>query len=77
MRQLTSEEMSELAANHVTSEELEKVWDMFPKQDFITAVGAVVMLQKHMGQERNRPFQTQAEADAEVSGLSGSTDTAL
>ena len=68
MRELSPEEMSELAGSGVTSEELAKVWDLFPDQDFVTAVGAVVMLKKGQGQERNEPFQTQAEADAQVSG---------
>lgn len=75
MRELSVIEMSELASAGVTSEELEKAWDMFPNQDFVTAVGAIVMLKHGQGQERNKSFQTQAEADAEVSGLTPSTGT--
>lgn len=74
MRTLTVQEMSELASAHVTSEELQKVWDIFPDQDFVTAVGAVAMLKKGQGQERNRKFQTQAEANADVSKSVEHTD---
>lgn len=67
MRELTVEEMSELASAGVTSEELATQWGLFPDQDFVTAVGSVVMLKNGQGQERNKGFETQAQADADVS----------
>lgn len=67
MRNLTPEEMSELAIAGVTSEELAKQWDLFPDQDFVTAVGSVVGLKEGEGQARNKPFETQAQADADIS----------
>lgn len=66
--------MSQLASAHVTSEELAKVWDMFPNQDFITAAGAVIMLKKGFGQERNEPFAVvEAPAMGEVHTTSQET----
>ena len=69
MRELSVEELAQMETNAVSQEELAKVWDLFPNQEFITAMGAVIMLRSGHGQERNKPFQTQAEADADVSNL--------
>jgi len=66
--ELTAQEMSELAGTGVTQEELMGFWRMFPDQEFVTALGAICNYHAGRGQERNKPFQTEAEATADVSG---------
>ena len=56
MRELTQIELEQLNEAGITIDELESQWDLFPEQDFVTAVGAVVMLKQGLGQERNEPF---------------------
>ena len=56
MRELTQSEIDQTVAAGVTLEELATQWDMFPEQNFETAVGSVVMLKNGQGQERNEPF---------------------
>jgi len=64
MRELTAEEKVLLEPIGVTEEELAAEWDLFPNQDFVTAVGAVLALKKGQGQERNEGF-TPTETPAE------------
>lgn len=63
----TEEQLALLATNNVTPEEASKVIEMFP-QELDTAIGYILGLRNAQGQERNESFQTQAEADAQVSG---------
>ena len=51
----TKEELDLIAVSGVSVEEVSKIIEMFP-QSLDTAIGAVVMLKKGMGQERNEPF---------------------
>jgi hypothetical protein len=47
----------ELIEKHGLSvKEVEKQWSMFPDQDLVTVIGALEMLKKGQGQERNAPF---------------------
>ena len=56
MRELTQSELDQIALAGITSEELAAQWDLFPDQEFDTAVGSVVMLKNGQGQERNEGF---------------------
>lgn len=67
MRTFTEEELAMIAQAGLTVEEVDQVLTMFP-QDVVTAVGHIVALKAGMGQERNKSFQDQAEANADVSG---------
>ena len=64
MRELTAEEKAEMELAGVSEAELAAQWDLFPDQDFVTALGSVVMLKKGQGQERNEGF-TPTETPAE------------
>lgn len=65
MRELSTQELVDLEKSGVSQEELAKHWDMFPGQDFVTAVGAVVGLKQGVGQERNEPFNGVGATDSD------------
>jgi hypothetical protein len=69
MKNFTDVELGLISANGLTPEEVSGVLEMFP-QSLDTAIGYVVGLKKGAGQERNKPMQTQDQADADVSGAS-------
>lgn len=62
------EELSLMVANNVSQEELREFLRTSGPQNLDAAIGGILMLRNGQGQERNEPFQTQAEADAQVSG---------
>lgn len=65
----TPEEEALLVTNNVEKEAVINHWKISGGEDTLNAaIGSVVLLQNGQGQERNEPFQTQAEADAQVSG---------
>lgn len=68
-KEYTQEELELIEKNGVTPEEVSKVQAMFP-QNVDTAIGAVLASKQGMGQDRNKPMQTQDQADADVSGAS-------
>ena len=61
------EELKLLFTNGITTSEVQDMFAKFPDQTLNDAIGDIVMLRNGQGQERNEPFQTQAQADAQVS----------
>ena len=64
--EFTQDQLDLMAKNGVSPEDISSVLELFP-QSLETAIGYVVGFRSGKGQERNEPFQTQAEADAQVS----------
>lgn len=66
------EEEAMLSFNGVSKDAVIAHWVISGGEDTLNAaIGSVVMLANGQGQERNEPFQTQAEADAQVSADAG------
>ena len=63
----TQEEIALLASNGVTGDEVREFLRTSGPQTLEAAIGGIQLLRSGQGQERNEPFQTQAEADAQVS----------
>lgn len=64
----TADELDLLKANNVTPEEVSEFVRTSGPQSIDAAIGGVTILKSGQGQVRNEPFQTQAEADSQVSG---------
>jgi hypothetical protein len=62
------EEVALMASNGVVGDEVREFIRTSGPQTMEAAIGGIQLLRKGQGQERNEPFQTQAEADAQVSG---------
>lgn len=69
MRNFTEADLALINGSGVTPEEVDHIMTMFP-QNVDTAIAAVLKSKEGMGQDRNKPFQTQDQADADVSGAS-------
>lgn len=66
------EEEELLSSNGVSKDAVIKHWVIARGEDTLNAaIGSVKALEAGVGQERNEPFQTQAEADAQVSADAG------
>lgn len=69
MKQFTEAELALIAHNGLEPQEVSDVLGMFD-QNLDTAIGHLVGLKAGAGQDRNKPMQTQDQADADVSGAS-------
>lgn len=67
----TKEEVKLMADNDTRPDEVLEFVRTSGIQTLNTAIGGVQALKKGEGQERNEPFQEQAEADAQVSESMG------
>lgn len=67
MQNFTEAELATIAAHGLTPKEVSDARTIFP-QSFESAIGYVVGMKDGAGQARNKPFQTQEQANADVSG---------
>lgn len=67
--EFSTEERDELAAHGIAVDTLREFLRTSGPQNLDVAIGGIKALEEKKGQERNEPFQTQEEADAQVSGL--------
>lgn len=69
--EFTAEELSLIEAQGTTPEAVLEFVRTSGVQTLNAALGGIATLGAEQGQERNEKFQTQAEADAQVSGEAG------
>ena len=66
--EFSADELTLITANNSTPEEVLEFVRTSGVQTLNAALGGIAEAKAGSGQERNEPFQTQAEADAQVSG---------